>query len=44
MFKLQRTQGKHYDDLLSHLSLYDQDGFYKAFFDDLKKVKVRSYN
>jgi len=38
MFRLRRTQGIHYDDLLAS-RLYDQDSFYKAFLDDLKKVK-----
>ncbi len=38
MFRLQRTQGIHYDDLLA-AHLYDQDSFYKAFLDDMKKVK-----
>ena len=38
MFRLRRAQGIHYDDLLAS-RLYDQDSFYKAFLDDLKKVK-----
>ena len=38
MLKLRKTRHINYDDLLlSHL--YDQDGFYKAFLDDLKKAK-----
>jgi hypothetical protein len=38
MFRLRQTQQPRCDDLLaSHL--YDQDGFYEAFLDDLKKVK-----
>jgi phosphatidylserine/phosphatidylglycerophosphate/cardiolipin synthase-like enzyme len=38
MLKLRKTQRSNYDDLVTS-QLYDQDGFYKAFLDDLKKVK-----
>lgn len=38
MFRLQRTQGVHYEDLLTSC-LYNQDGFYKAFLADLKSAK-----
>jgi len=38
MFKLQKAQHNNYDSLLaSHL--FDQDSFYRAFLDDLKKAK-----
>jgi phosphatidylserine/phosphatidylglycerophosphate/cardiolipin synthase-like enzyme len=38
MFRLQKTTQLNYDDLLAS-RLYDQDSFYKAFLDDLKKVE-----
>jgi phosphatidylserine/phosphatidylglycerophosphate/cardiolipin synthase-like enzyme len=38
MLKLRKTQHNNYNDLVTS-KLYDQDGFYKAFLDDLKKVK-----
>ena len=38
MLKLRKTQQSHYNALAAS-KLYDQDGFYKAFLDDLKKVK-----
>ncbi|HUD05849.1 MAG TPA: phospholipase D-like domain-containing protein [Candidatus Saccharimonadales bacterium] len=38
MLKLRKTQRSNYDDLVAS-KLYDQDDFYKAFLDDLKKVK-----